>query len=222
MRNCLNRALESSLLKDKKIKVVDEFIDTDGCFYPREAETLRRKLGIDENQIVILDVAPSHDERKGVKYFIELAGKIQDKNYVFINVGYSGDDMSGLPHNFIPVSFVADQNELAVYYSLADLFVCTSMADTMPNVCLDSLACGTPVAGFRITGVPYVAEEPLGRFVGPGNVEELEQIVLETKKKNMDTVERARSYALKRYSPEVYFDKMNEIYREMLRDGNGM
>jgi len=212
-----SRALESSLLKGKKIKVVDEFVDTNDCFYPRETNELRDRLGIDESQIVILDVAPSNDERKGVRYFIELAERIKDKNYVFINVGYSGDDILGLPENFIPVSFVSDQSELAAYYSMADLFICTSMADTMPNVCLDSLACGTPVAGFRITGIPYVAEEPLGKFVEPESVDELEQLVLRTKKKDKDLVEQARRYALERYSPEVYFEKMNKIYMEMLK-----
>lgn len=209
------RALKSSLLMNKKIEVVDEFIDTDNCFYPRETGMLRDKLGINEKQIVILDVAPSHDERKGVKYFIELAKRITDKKYVFINVGYSGDYSDRLPENFIPVSFVSDQNELAEYYSLADLFICTSMADTMPNVCLDSLACGTPVAGFRITGIPYVAEEPLGKFVEPESVDALEQLVLETKKKDRNIIENARKYALERYSPKVYFDKMNGIYESM-------
>lgn len=210
------RAIESSLLKDKQIEVVDEFIDTDNCFYPRETKELRDRLGISEEQIVILDVAPSHDERKGVKYFIELAEKITDKNYVFINVGYSGSHSDKLPGNFIPVSFVSEQNELAEFYSLADLLICTSMADTMPNVCLDALACGTPVAGFRITGIPYVAEKPLGRFVEPESVDALEQLVMKTRKKDVDTVEKARRYAQGRYSPSVYFSKMNNIYKSML------
>ncbi len=210
------RALGSSLLQDKQVEVVDEFIDTDSCFYPRETKELRNKLGISEEQIVILDVAPSHDERKGVKYFIELAERVTDKKYIFINVGFSGNNTDGLPDNFIPVSFVSDQNELAEYYSLADLFICTSMADTMPNVCLDSLACGTPVVGFRITGIPYVAGEPLGRFVEPENVAELVRLVMETGKKDADIVEKAREYALERYSPEVYVEKMSKIYESAL------
>lgn len=211
-----DRALESSLLADKKIEIVDEFIDTEKCFYPREVELLRKKLGITEKRIVILNVGPSLDERKGIKYFIELARMIENKKYIFINVGYSSIATENLPENFIPISFVKDQNELAEYYSLADLLICTSIADTMPNVCLDSLACGTPVAGFRITGIPYVAEEPLGKFVTPKDVAALAKLVLETEKKDSALIEKARQYALERYSPKIYYEKMKRIYNKMI------
>lgn len=211
----LERAEKSFLLKGKKMEEVDEYIDTEKTFVIKEVERLRRELGIGNNQIVILNVAPYSDIRKGVRYFLQLAKEMVNSNYLFINVGYDGSEEL-LPSNFIGIPFVKDQALLAEYYSLADLFVCTSLADTMPNVCLDALACGTPVVGFNITGVPYVAEEPLGRFVEAGNVLELKQIVSGTKKKDSELQNMCREYALRRYSLNTYYNKMINIYKMAL------
>ena len=212
----LERAESSYLLKNKNMEEIDEFIDTEKTFVPRDTDELRKKHKL-EGKTVILNVAPSKDERKGVKYYVEMAKKIQRKDVVFIHVGYQ-DETNDLPENFIPISFVKDQNVLAQYYSLADLLVCTSLADTMPNVCLDALACGTPVAGFDITGVPYVAESPLGKFVKPRDVDALVDIVMDIAPKNQDMIDNCRKYALSRYSPQTFYEKLSTVYRKMLEE----
>jgi glycosyltransferase involved in cell wall biosynthesis len=213
----VQRAKESILLKNKDVRVVDEFVDTKETFVVRNTANLRKELNISDDKVVLVDVAPSQDERKGVKFFIELAGKFVDNHkYVFVNVGYQ-NNFENLPSNFIGIPFVKDQNMLAEYYSLADLFVCTSMADTMPNTCLDALACGTPVCGFEITGVPYVAQPPLGQFVKPCDVDAMAQIVSNTCKKDSAMVEACREYAVARYSLDTYYNKQILIYEELLK-----
>ncbi len=212
----VERAAESSLLQGRELRIVDEYIDTEQTFTIRNTTSLRDKLGISEDKIIILDVAPSADHRKGVQYFIETAkavSRISDR-YVFINVGYQGKPLQ--LDNFIGIGYVSDQRELAEYYSLADLFVCTSMADTMPNTCLDALACGTPILGFDITGVPFVAEAPLGIFVKPGDVEELTGHIIQTEKKTETVQQSCRKYAVKRYSLDTYFKRQMEVYRELM------
>lgn len=212
----LERAQQSWLLKGKKLFELDEYIDTDETFIPRKTDDLRRELGIGEDEIVLLDVGRSNDERKGVGYFIELARRFEgNPKYRFINIGYAGDK-ADLPGNFIPVSFMKDQKLLAKYYSMADLFVCTSMADTMPNTCLDSMACGTPVCGFTITGVPYVAEKPMGHFFAPANVDELFVFIKEMKPKSKELANQCREYAVKRYSKEVYYKKLVGLYESLV------
>lgn len=207
----IERAEKSYLLHGKNLKIVDEYVDTDTVFVPTEVETLRQRLNIPVGNLVILDVAPSNDLRKGVRFYIEVAKMMKEMPFTFVHVGYQGS-ADGLPDNFIAIGFVKDQHLLAQYYSLADAFVCTSMADTMPNTCLDALSCGTPVIGFNITGIPYVAEEPLGKFVEPGNTEELKKAIMQVEKKDSQLVQKCREYALKRYSPEVYYQKMKSIY----------
>lgn len=213
----LERAEKSYLLKEMNLKEVDEFVDTDKIFYPRATDGLKEELGIPKDAFVVLNVAPSNDPRKGVRYYVELAKQFGHAHpeYVFVHVGYQGR-IEGLPSNFIPISFVRDQGRLAQFYSMADVFVCTSLADTMPNTCLDALSCGTPILGFDITGVPYVAEAPLGYFVEAGNISELGKALLVKEKKTQEVVEQCREYAVKRYSPETYYKKMIKIYEDLL------
>ena len=99
---------------------------------------------------------------------------------------------------------------------MSDLAMITSLSDTMPNTSLEALSCGTPVCGFSITGIPYVADEPLGVFVEPRNVNQLADVVRKTAKKTDILSHQCREYALKRYSPIVSGNKMIEIYKEMI------
>lgn len=139
-----------------------------------------------------------------------------NQNVRFIYVGMD-DPTVVIPDNCCAVGYVKDQDLLAEYYSIADVFVCTSLADTMPNVILDALACGTPVIGFDNTGIPYTAEEPLGRFVPTGDVDALCRGVSEAPRKTEALSDECRSYALNRYSPEVYYRRMQEVYQEAKR-----
>ncbi len=139
-----------------------------------------------------------------------------DQNIRFIYVGMN-DQTVEIPDNCYAVGFVKDQDLLAEYYSIADVFVCTSLADTMPNVILDALACGTPVIGFDNTGIPYTAKEPLGTFVPTGDVDALCRAVSAAPVKTDALSAACRTYAMERYSPEVYYRRMQEVYQEVMR-----
>lgn len=206
------RAKQSALLRDKKVYEVDEFVDVHTTYFIKETGAFREKLGISADKIIFLNVAVFSNPRKGGSYYLEAARRMEKKKqFVFIHIGYNGSKVN-LPSNFIPVGYVADQNELADYFSLADKFICTSMADTMPNTCLESLACGTPICGFDITGVPYVADRQCGSFVEAGSVDQLVEEIEKTKKKSKGMQRYCREYALSRYSVETFCDKMIKIY----------
>lgn len=211
----VQRAKESFLLKDKVLREVDEYIDTEKIFRIRETDKLREKLGIAQDKIIILNVAPASDKRKGIDFFVNVAQRMEGTKFIFINVGYS-DMGRELPTNFIGIPFLTDQVELAEFYSLADLLMCSSIADTMPNVCLDALACGTPVCGFKVTGIPYVAKEPMGRFVDKNDMDGMIKIIEKTEKKSVAMKQMCREYAQSRYSLETYYSKMMEIYHELI------
>ena len=203
------RAKDSPLMAGARFAVLDEAIDTD-LFSPQDASDLLAELGIDERKIVLIDVARYSDERKGCKYFLELAKRMESNDdYVFIHVGFDGkQSRSELPKNFIPVGFIKDQKMLAKYYSVGDLLIFTSLEDTMPNTCLEALSVGTPVMCFDISGMPYIGDETVATFVEVGNVDEMERYVLSMKKKDEQKKAVCRRYALKRYDNKMYFKKI--------------
>jgi len=216
----VERAKSSYLLRDKTILELEEPINYDDVFYPRNPCRLRSSLKIPHGVKIILMVGVASTERKGGRYFMDLARKFEnEKDYVFVFVGYDRNDWD-IPKNMITIGFVKDQNELAEYYSLPDLFVCTSYGDSTPAACTDAMGCGSPIAGFNIVGIPYCAEEPYGKFVKPFDIDELARVVREAPFKDESIVRNVREYAYKRYSTKEVFKKQLNIYNSLIRNEN--
>jgi glycosyltransferase involved in cell wall biosynthesis len=60
--------------------------------------------------------------------------------------------------------------KLVDYYAAADCLVTTSYADTYPTTVLEAIACGTPVYGYAVGGVPSQVPEPEASLVEAGNI----------------------------------------------------
>ena len=205
----------SSLLNSFPIFPVDEAVDQENLFYPRDPSALKKELGISDDKKVVLNVCPYPSIRKGGKYYLELARKcLSDPELIFVHVGFRGNP-SECPANFIPIGYVKDQNRLAQFYSAADLFVCTSLAETQPNTCLEAMSCGTPICGFNISGIPTCAEAPYGRYVPFEDTEALRAIVLNTPKKTPESIQELRAYARSRFSSDHYNEALFSAGREI-------
>ena len=195
---------------------IDTAIDLDTVFYPRNTESLRRELNIDLDAKVVLCCAPINDPLKGVHYYMEAAKLCEGKNIVFINVSYGGDE-SLCPSNYIPISYVSNRDKMAEYYSLADVYVCSSISDAQPNTCIEAMGCGTPIIGFNISGVPYIAPDNIGTYVEAKNVRALADAIDSISKKNESTKKICRDYACQRYGRDVVNNVTKEFFRELCK-----
>jgi glycosyltransferase involved in cell wall biosynthesis len=75
-----------------------------------------------------------------------------------------GPQLASLRREYLSVTFTGPRYgpELARAYAGADVFVFPSLTDTFGLVILESLACGTPVAAFPVTGPKDVLAGALG------------------------------------------------------------
>ncbi len=62
---------------------------------------------------------------------------------------------------------IRDKVVLARLYSAADFFVLPSLAENYPNVAVEALACGTPVLGTNVGGIPEIVEKWGGSIFEP-------------------------------------------------------
>lgn len=80
-------------------------------------------------------------------------------------VAGDGPALSKLKAEFPQVRFtgVMNQQELAMLYNAADVFVFPSRTDTFGLVLLEAMACGCPVAAYPVTGpVDVIGDSPAG------------------------------------------------------------
>ena len=209
----LDRASESYILKGRDTFAADEAIDI-RKYYPRNRDRLRKELNIPEGNKIVVCISVYPDDRKGAQFFLEAARKLEEKKSItFVHVGYGGD-VKKCPSNYIPISYVANQEELCEYYSLGDLLCFPSLSETIPSTCLEALACGTPILVFNISGMPYIADESCSYMVEPKNVEQMTEVINIVPLKDKVIEATCRAYAEKRYDNRMYFEKLRLLAKK--------
>jgi glycosyltransferase involved in cell wall biosynthesis len=77
----------------------------------------------------------------------------------------NGPQKAELERRFPQAHFLGEKTgaDLTAHMAAADVFVFPSLTDTFGVVQLESLACGTPVAAFPVTGpLDVIADNPIG------------------------------------------------------------
>ncbi len=146
-------------------------IDGEHTFIPRNREDCRRKYGYTPSEKLILGIAVGYrDERKGAKYILQTARDLEKEAKVIL-IGWNQEN-NGLLHglsNVVTMENTKDAEMLAEYYSMADVFVIPSLAENYATTTLEAMACGTPVVGFAVGGIPEQLAGGRGIVVEAGN-----------------------------------------------------
>ncbi len=206
-----SRAERSPILKEFEHTTILNGINCD-VFKPYKSD-LREKLGL-QNKYVILHVTASFkDPAKGGQYVIDLAKSLGERAAIIVIGSYEKTEK--LPPNIIDIGRVKNQSELAKYYSMADLSLITSKKETFSMPVAESLCCGTPIVGFKAGGPETIAIPEYSEFCEYGDMEALEQLVL-----NQMQVKHEQNYvsamAQKKYSKQIMTNKYICIYRNLI------
>ncbi|MCK7597359.1 glycosyltransferase [Microbulbifer sp. CAU 1566] len=169
----------SSIGRDKDVRVIQTGVELD-VFKPYDVNLQKRKYNLDPTKPVILFGAASVDDsRKGFKYLPELVNILNEyfdmKNkYSVLVIGGGSPDLDLLNCDVTVTGHIKDRHELARAYSASDITLLPYVEDNLPNVCLESFACGVPVVAFSIGGMPDVVRPGInGELASPFDVWEL-------------------------------------------------
>ena len=158
--------VKQSFLKEYPVEVVYNTIDK-SIFKPTPSD-FRQKHGL-ENKKIILGVASTWDERKGLNDFIKLATMLDD-NYAIVLVGLTDKQIKMLPKNCIGIKRTNSPQELAAIYTAADVFFNPTYEDNYPTVNLEAQACGTPVITYDTGGAKETIYSGNSKFISVGNL----------------------------------------------------
>lgn len=146
----LRSIVKQSFLQDYDVEVINNGIDT-AIFQPTGSD-LREQYGLAGKKLV-LGVANGWGERKGLAYMKRLANDLPDGWQVAL-VGLSEEQQEQLPGNMVGIRRTNSPQELAAWYTAADVFVSPTLEDNYPTTLLEAQACGTPVVVFASGGAP--------------------------------------------------------------------
>lgn len=200
-----------SFLKDYPVKVINNGIDL-SVFKPTQSD-FRKENGC-EDKFILLGVAFGWGKRKGLDVFEELAKRL-DSTYQIVLVGTDENVEKQLPANIISIRRTQNQQELAMIYTAADLFVNPTREENYPTVNMEALACGTPVLTFRTGGSPEIIDETCGGTVDCDDVQrlinEIYRIQRETPYAQEACLKRAESFDM--YSR---FEEYVDLYKQCI------
>ena len=208
----------SPLLKRFPVSVIPYALDTK-VFSPIDAAISKKILEIPQKAKTVLFVA-SPLIRKGLRFLIEALSEFNNYyNINLISIGSYKPDIH-TPFPYVHFGHISNNGLLSLFYSAADVFVIPSIQDNLPNVVLESMACGTPVVGFSVGGIPDMVRPGVtGLLAMPENINSLRTVIfnlLTDDHKMSEMSANCLRIATNEYSLEVQANKYINLYESIL------
>jgi glycosyltransferase involved in cell wall biosynthesis len=224
-----DRVGESPLL-DGPVHCIPHGVDT-AVFKPLDQSHCRELLGVPEGKIVLL-CAIEHMDRplKGADLLVKaldfLPKAFQDQ-CVLLLFGHPNrriQEQISLP--IIDLGYINEDRLKAVAYSAADLLINPTRAESFGLVALESMACGTPVAAFKVGGIPELVRPGVtGLLAKPDDPEGLAaciQSMAGDPVQLQSMADRCRDVATTEYTLTQQVRRTIELYQYVLSEADPM
>lgn len=209
-----NEVLRAPVFKNAQMfKRIYNWVDTD-TFSLKETGALKSKLGL-ENKKVILSVAYGWTKDKGMNTILEMSQKLNE-NEIILLVGDILESVA-LNDNIIHIPTIDSPEQLAEYYSMADVFVQPSLEETFGKVTAEALACGTPVVCFNSTTTPELVGDDCGIVLNEFNADSMLMVAREILATGKDRYyDNCRNKAVCLFSREKNINEYFELFKDLL------
>lgn len=217
-------AQNSALLHDQRIRVIPNGIDPER-YFPCDNVAAKIALGVPHDAVCILfgAVGGVADQRKGFDLLtraLEALPQYTTRPLLLLIFGasHAPDMASSYPMHCL--GRLHDDIALRLAYSAADVFVCPSREESFSLTTLESLACGTPVAGFAVGGIPDMVEHQENGWLAPPHdpVALAQGIawILEDRERHARLRANARRVVEERYTLPMVARQYMELYAEII------
>lgn len=220
-------ARESKLMNQWPVYVIPNPIDTE-FWKPADKQISRELLNLPQDKKLILFGAfgGTKDKRKGFDLLLDAlsALKMEKKNLALAVIGSkgTGENDPGLNYETFHLGHFYDDLSLKIAYNAADLVLLPSRQDNLPNMAVESISCGVPVAAFDVCGIPDIIEHKVnGWLANPFDTEELArgiEWILGDPEVSHRLSNQARKKALSAYSYSSVSKQIYALYRAILSD----
>ncbi len=201
------------------VRVIPYGLDTE-LFAPSNRNAWRERYDIPSDARVLLFVAQSvENRRKGFAHLSAAMAQLRDIHGLYLVSVGKGEPELPPDVNARHLGEIRSDREMSGVYGMADVFCVPSIQDNLPATVLESLASGTPVAGFGIGGIPDMVRPGVtGELAGSATGEALAGAVRRVLEGSGDVwSSRCREVAESEYSLDLQARRYVELYTELLR-----
>lgn len=218
----LSRLLREAGVDAGRLRVIYNGVDTT-VFQPGDRLAARRQLGWPAAGAVVLFVGnllPIKNPLLAVAAVGELkARKPPGARLVMVGDGPLRDRVSQTAREQgveVVLPGAKPAAEVALCLQAADVLCVSSDNEGLPNVLLEALACGLPVAATRVGGIPEILTSPeAGRLAPPGDAAALAEAIAQV------LAEAPSPAAVSRSAERFSWPSTARAYFEALRGENG-
>jgi glycosyltransferase involved in cell wall biosynthesis len=138
-------------------------------FHPGLRQEARAKLGLSDSILFLLAGSSALDnELKGFGLVAAAAQQLAAQypgRFELITFGRGKPEIPGVPLRHM--GYMREDSAVARLYAACDAYVLPSLVDNLPNMLIESIACGTPCVTFDVGGCPDVVRDGITGFVAP-------------------------------------------------------
>jgi len=220
-----DRAGEAPHLARFERRVVPNGVDLE-VFRPRESAPARREAGLPPDAFLVLTFAANlFDRRKDLHRLLAATRSTRwPADARLVVAGRATPELerelAGDPR-IVVRDYVSGREDLARLLAAVDLVVVPSRAENLPYAALEAQACGTPVLGARVGGIPETLEDGAsGWLFDPAcESEALAETIAAIRALPPDRREaaraRARANATRRFGHVRFVEAYRELFAEL-------
>lgn len=186
-------------------------------FRPRNKTSSRDALGLPRGVPVLLAVADALEvRRKGMSLLLESCRLLQ-RPVVLLTLGRGAPQVEADHVQTINLGHVASERLKAVVYNAADLLVHPALADNLPLVVQEAIACGTPVAAFSVGGLPdLVRPGETGWLANRVEARELARTIENGLERDRDLSDTCRAVAESEWSLRLQAERYETLAKSIV------
>ena len=215
---------KASVSNKSSVITIHNCIDTT-IFKPVSKSEARKILNLPQNEILIgFGARDVNNPLKGGSYLKEALSKIKStENLIFsiVTFGTNNSEISFIDN--VPqynLGQLKDRCSMALFYNAVDVYVNPTLAEAFGNTAAESLACGTPVVGFKVGGLIDIVDHDLNGYLA--NEEDVNDLIkgilseLNNKHINQDVSLKCRDAALRKFSRKIIMEKHLGLINSLL------
>ncbi len=210
----LKCVVEKSYLAAKKCIVINNGVNQ--SIFRRDSKEGYESINID-GKYVILGVAYSWSQKKGLDEFVRLANEL-DENYQIILVGTTEEIDKQLPKRITSIHRTENIYQMAELYHKANVFANPTREDNFPTTIMESISCGTPVVTYDVGGCREILDEKTGIVVPVNDYHLFKESIINICNAPKSTYIDACVQRAERYNENVKYQEYINLYNQILQE----